>query len=173
MFPRQARGGLMPLRSLCVVALAPGRRLLGDASKNRRSTNRPLRALRPSRARYPAWPFSTREKVTRAAPSFLAAAVTLSPASAQSCLSPRPGWGGFFIGISQILLVVVDVPGNAVFGAGLRGQIRGIFHAAGGRLFFAAVTKGGVRHKKAWGWNIPTFLELRCFPWFAPTIRLP
>ena len=36
-----------------------------------------------------------------------------------------------------------------------------------GRMLFAAGTKGGVRHKKAWGWNIPTFLELFCFPWFV------
>ena len=55
----------------------------------------------------------------------------------------------------------------------MRGQIRGVFHAAGGRMLFAAGTKGGVRHNKAWGWNIPTFLELFCFPWFAPTNRLP
>ena len=59
------------------------------------------------------------------------------------------------------------------FRSRFEGPIRGVFHAAGGRLFFAAGTKGGVRHKKAWGWNIPTFLELLCFPWFAHTIRLP
>ena len=34
-------------------------------------------------------------------------------------------------------------------------------------MLFAAGTKGGVRHKKAWGWDIPTFLEVFCFPGFA------
>ena len=33
--------------------------------------------------------------------------------------------------------------------------------------------RGGVEHKKPWGWNIPTFLEVFCFLWFVSTIRLP
>ena len=55
----------------------------------------------------------------------------------------------------------------------MRGQIRGVLHVPNDRLFFVPGTKGGVEHKKPWGWNIPAFLELSCFLWFAPTIRLP
>ena len=36
------------------------------------------------------------------------------------------------------------VPGNPIFGAGLRGQIRGVFRGTGGRILFAPGTKGGV-----------------------------
>ena len=35
-------------------------------------------------------------------------------------------------------------------------------------MLFATGTKGGVWHKKLWGWNIPDFLELFYFPLFAP-----
>ena len=50
----------------------------------------------------------------------------------------------------------------------MRVQIRGVFHATGGRMLFATGTKGGVWHKKLWGWNTTTFLELFCFLWFCP-----
>ena len=43
----------------------------------------------------------------------------------------------------------------------------------GAAYFLPQGQRGGVRHKKAWGWNIPAFLELFCFLWLAPTIRLP
>ena len=55
----------------------------------------------------------------------------------------------------------------------MRGQIRGVFHVPNDRLFFVTGTKGGVEQEKCWGCNIPAFLELSCFLWFAPTIRLP
>ena len=55
----------------------------------------------------------------------------------------------------------------------MRGQIRGVFHVPKGRMLFVTGTKGGVEHKKPWGWNTTTFLKLFCFLWFAPTIRLP
>ena len=31
------------------------------------------------------------------------------------------------------------------------------------RMLFVTGTKGGVEHKKAWGWNTTTFLKLFCF----------
>ena len=45
----------------------------------------------------------------------------------------------------------------------MRGQIRGVFHATGGRMLFATGTKGGVWHKKLWGCSRPTFLEVFFF----------
>ena len=35
-------------------------------------------------------------------------------------------------------------------------------------MLFGTGTKGGVFQKKALGCSSPTFLELFCFPWFAP-----
>ena len=55
----------------------------------------------------------------------------------------------------------------------MRGQIRGVFHVPKDRMLFVPGTKGGVEHKKPWGWNTTTFLEVFCFLWFATTIRLP
>src|SRR3546814_4437965 len=49
----------------------------------------------------PAWPFTRSESCLRLTPSCLAASVTLSPkGSRQSCLTDRPGCGGFFMGIA-------------------------------------------------------------------------
>ena len=53
--------------------------------------------------------------------------------------------------------------GNPFCRSGLRGQIRGVFHATGGRMLFATGTKGGVWHKKLWGCSRPTFLEVFFF----------
>ena len=41
----------------------------------------------------------------------------------------------------------------------MTGQIRGVFHAAGGRMLFAAGTKGGVFQEKAWGCSTPHSLN--------------
>ena len=41
----------------------------------------------------------------------------------------------------------------------MRGQIRGVFHAPGGRLFFAAGTKGGCGIKKRGGGTPPHSLK--------------
>ena len=43
----------------------------------------------------------------------------------------------------------------------------------GASYFLFQGQRGGVEHKKAWGWNIPAFLELFCFQGVASTIRLP
>ena len=59
------------------------------------------------------------------------------------------------------------------FRSRFEGPNSGVFHATGGRMLFATGTKGGVWHKKLWGWNTTTFLKLFFFLWFAPTIRLP
>ena len=47
----------------------------------------------------------------------------------------------------------------------MRGRIRGVFHAPGGRLFFAPGTKGGVFHKKAWG--VPTPHSFKSFVFYG------
>ena len=50
----------------------------------------------------------------------------------------------------------------------MRGQIQGVFHVPNDRLFFVTETKGGVEQEKCGVWNISAFLELFCFPGFAP-----
>ena len=47
------------------------------------------------------------------------------------------------------------------------------FVVLGAAYFSVQGQRGGVYRKKAWGCTGPTFLELFCFPWFAPTNRLP
>ena len=47
------------------------------------------------------------------------------------------------------------------------------FVVLGAAYFSVQGQRGGVYRKKAWECTGPTFLELFCFPWFAPTNRLP
>ena len=55
----------------------------------------------------------------------------------------------------------------------MRGQFGAFFMLPGTACFLLQGQRGGVEHKKPWGWNTTTFLTLFCFLWFAPTIRLP
>ena len=58
-----------------------------------------------------------------------------------------------------------DVPGNPIFGAGLRRAILGCFSCSKRPAYFLFQgQRGGWNIKKPWGWNIPTFLEVFCFP---------
>ena len=58
--------------------------------------------------------------------------------------------------------------GQPDFRSRFEGPNPGCFSCRWGPLNFCRRDKGGgVRHKKAWGCNIPTFLELFCFLWFA------
>src|SRR5271157_1242009 len=58
----------------------------------------------------PRFPFTSSESVVRVTPSAAAASVMVKPKGSMHCRSTTPpGWGGFFIGMSSLLSVVIEI----------------------------------------------------------------